>query len=78
MSKKISAAEKLEIYENFFQRMHFLRHVAQNDNKVAAMLHIIDDLVMNQARNNAAGQPFTKEEIAANTKAALERMRVLP
>lgn len=78
MSKKISKEEKIEIYENFFQRLHFLRHVAMDDQKVAKMLHIADNLVNNQTRMNAFGQPLDKKQVDANMKTALEAMKVLP
>lgn len=77
-AKKISSKERLELYENFFQRLHFLRHVAGNERKILEMLSISDAVVMGHSTHDAAGRPLTEEQIANNTNAGFARMRELP
>lgn len=75
--RKISNKERLEIYENFFQRLHFLRYVAADHDRVGKMLMLSDGLVDAQATHDSKG-PLAADVIQANTNAALEKMKVLP
>ena len=77
-NKKVSAKERLELYENFFARLHFLRHVAGNERRVLEMLSISDAVTMSASTHDANGRPLTEEQIAQNESAAFERMRNLP
>lgn len=71
--KKLSTKEKLEIYENFFFRLHFHRFVSMNEKKVLEMLVISDNFV------NAHGtHERTDKDVENNINAAIERMRTLP
>jgi len=76
--KKISAKERLEIYENFFSHLHFLRYIAGNERKVLEMLAISDRVAMARSTHDAAGKPLTEEQIADNMNAAVAAMRDLP
>lgn len=76
--KKISNKERLEIYENFFHRLHFVRHVANSEKAVMEMLAIADSFVVANSRHDAAGKPLTEEQIANNVNYALNAMRKLP
>jgi len=77
-TKKISSKERLELYENFFQRLHFLRHVSGNEKKIIEMLSISDGVVMGHSTHDAAGKPMTEEQITTNINAGFERLRNLP
>lgn len=78
MSKKISNKERLELYENFFQRLHFLRHVSGNEKAIIEMLNISDAVVMGESTHDAAGKPLTEEQINFNINSSFELMRKLP
>lgn len=73
--KKISSKERLEIYENFISRLHFVRHVAGNERKVLEMLSVADAVAVSFGSRNAVGQPLTEEQIATNVNAALQLMK---
>ena len=77
-AKKISNKERLEIFENFFQRLHFLRHVSGNEKKIIMMLVISDAFVVSQSTHDALGKPLTEEQIADNVNTALVAMKELP
>jgi len=75
--KKISAKERLEVYENFFHRLHFLRYVAADHERVAKLLMISDGLIDAKATHGPKG-PLDADTIQENMNNALEKMKVLP
>jgi hypothetical protein len=78
MSKKISNKERLELYENFFQRLHFLRHLSGNERAIIEMLAISDAVVMGASTHDALGKPLTEDQIVSNINASFDLMRKLP
>ena len=73
--KRVSQKEKLEIFEAFFQRLHFHRYLSMNEKKVLEMLSIADGYVNAHATHNGERNDL---EVQNNINAALERMRHLP
>lgn len=73
--KKISTKERLEIYENFFSHLHFLRHVSGNERKILEMLSVSDQVAVAGSTHDGAGKPLSEEQIACNINIALMVMK---
>lgn len=73
--KKVSTKERLEIYENFFSHLHFLRHVSGNERKILEMLSVSDTVAVAKSTHDAAGKPLTEDQITSNINAALLLMK---
>lgn len=76
--KKISNKERLELFENFFNRLHFLRHVAGSERAVLEMLSISDAVVVAQSTHDSTGRPLPEEQVTKNINEAYHLMRNLP
>lgn len=75
--KKISAKEKLEIFEKFFERLHFHRYVSLKQEKIHEMLNLADNLI-NAQNTYEGGVRLSPEQIQERMTAALDKMRTLP
>jgi hypothetical protein len=75
--KKVSAKEKIEIFEAFFQRLHFHRYVSMKQGKIHEMLELADNLVNAQARYDGTGL-LSDDVIQERINTALDKMRTLP
>ena len=73
--KRVSQKEKLEIFEAFFQRLHFHRYLTMDEKKVMAMLALSDNYINAHSSHNGERNDL---EVQNNINAALDRMRHLP
>lgn len=73
--KRVSQKEKLEIFEAFFQRLHFHRYLTMDEKKVMAMLALSDGYINAHSSHNGERNDL---EVQNNINAALDRMRHLP
>lgn len=71
----INQKERLEILENFVQRLHFHRTITQNESAVFALLKMAD--AWTEAHSTHNGERSDKD-IKANIQAAYEKLKTLP